>query len=196
MKHLHHILPRHAGGLDTPENLVELTIEEHANAHKELFEKYGRIQDKLAWQGLSGLISKEEIIEQLLKQPKSEEWKQKNRKPKKDKTKYFGHKNAKSLKGKPKSEEHKKSISDAHIGMKKDWLVGNKHAASLKGRTRDPAHQESINRALNDPEVKQKISSSWAKKTVVTCPHCGTQGKEGHNMNRYHFDKCKRIKNG
>lgn len=77
MKHLHHIIPRHAGGTDDPSNLVELTVEEHANAHKDLFEKYGRIQDKLAWQGLSGILNREEIIEQLLEQPKSEEWKQK-----------------------------------------------------------------------------------------------------------------------
>jgi hypothetical protein len=62
MKHKHHIIPKHAGGSNDPDNLVLLTVEEHAQAHKELYEKYGRWQDYYAWQGLSGQISKEEII--------------------------------------------------------------------------------------------------------------------------------------
>ena len=62
IKHKHHIIPRHAGGTDEPSNLVELTIEEHAEAHKILYEQYGRPEDKLAWQCLSGMLSKEEII--------------------------------------------------------------------------------------------------------------------------------------
>jgi hypothetical protein len=66
MKHTHHIIPKHMGGNDEPENLVELTIEEHAEAHRVMFEKYGRWQDKLAWQGLAGMIGKEELIHQML----------------------------------------------------------------------------------------------------------------------------------
>ena len=63
--HKHHIIPKHMGGTDDPENLVELTIEEHAEAHKKLFEKYGCWQDYLAWQGLAGLISKEELVRHI-----------------------------------------------------------------------------------------------------------------------------------
>jgi hypothetical protein len=58
--HKHHIVPRHAGGTDDPSNLVELTIEEHAQAHLELYEKYGRWQDQVAHQALLGNINKEE----------------------------------------------------------------------------------------------------------------------------------------
>jgi hypothetical protein len=54
MKHKHHIIPKHMGGTDDPENLIELTIEEHAEAHKVLFEKHGKIEDYWAWKGLSG----------------------------------------------------------------------------------------------------------------------------------------------
>jgi len=35
MKHKHHIVPKHMGGSDDPSNLIELTIEEHAEAHME-----------------------------------------------------------------------------------------------------------------------------------------------------------------
>jgi hypothetical protein len=62
MKHKHHIVPRHAGGSDNLENLIELTIEEHADAHKTLFETYGRWQDELAWKMLSGQIGKDEYL--------------------------------------------------------------------------------------------------------------------------------------
>jgi len=60
--HKHHIIPKHAGGTDDPSNIVELSVEEHALAHKELFEQYGRWQDRLAWRGLSGQIDSQELI--------------------------------------------------------------------------------------------------------------------------------------
>ena len=66
MKHKHHIKPKHEGGTDDPENLKELTIEEHAEIHRILYEKNGKIQDFLAWRGLAGLMAKEEIVKSLL----------------------------------------------------------------------------------------------------------------------------------
>lgn len=62
MKHIHHIVPKHAGGTDDPSNLIELTTEEHAEAHRLLYEQYGRWQDYCAWQALSGRIGQEEIL--------------------------------------------------------------------------------------------------------------------------------------
>ena len=54
------------GGTDELNNLIELSIEDHAEAHKKLWEDHGRWQDKLAWQGLAGMISKEDIIHEIL----------------------------------------------------------------------------------------------------------------------------------
>jgi len=69
MKHIHHIIPKHMGGTDDLSNLVELTIKQHAQAHKKLYKKYGHWEDKLAWQGLSGQLGpKEKVIEELYKQ--------------------------------------------------------------------------------------------------------------------------------
>ena len=38
-KHKHHIIPKHAGGSNDPNNFVFLTIEEHAEAHRKLYEE-------------------------------------------------------------------------------------------------------------------------------------------------------------
>lgn len=65
MKHTHHILPKHMGGSDDPSNLIELTIEEHAEAHRLLYEQHGHWQDNVAWQGLIGLIPHEKIMEEM-----------------------------------------------------------------------------------------------------------------------------------
>ena len=62
--HKHHIIPRHAGGGDAPTNIVVLTIPEHAEAHKKLYEEHGRWQDKVAWRQLSGQISCAEAIKE------------------------------------------------------------------------------------------------------------------------------------
>lgn len=62
MKHKHHIIPRHMGGTDDPTNLVELTVEEHADAHKKLYEDHGRWQDYVAWQGLAQLSTKQDLV--------------------------------------------------------------------------------------------------------------------------------------
>lgn len=64
--HIHHIIPRHAGGTNNPSNLVKLTIEEHAEAHRLLWEKHGRLEDKIAWLGLSGLTQEAANIGQEL----------------------------------------------------------------------------------------------------------------------------------
>jgi len=50
------------GGSDDPNNLVRLTIQEHADAHLELYRKHGKREDYIAWMGLSNQIGKEEII--------------------------------------------------------------------------------------------------------------------------------------
>jgi hypothetical protein len=65
--HKHHIIPKHAGGSNDKSNLIELTIEEHAEAHRVLYETYGRWQDRVAWLSLSGIMNDEERIYEILK---------------------------------------------------------------------------------------------------------------------------------
>jgi hypothetical protein len=59
--HKHHIVPRHMGGTDDKSNIKELTVEEHAQAHLKLYKQHGLWQDKLAYEGLIGLIPHAEM---------------------------------------------------------------------------------------------------------------------------------------
>jgi hypothetical protein len=54
------------GGTDDPSNIEKLTPSEHAEAHRKLYEKHGKIEDYLAWKGLEGFIGKEDIIKSLM----------------------------------------------------------------------------------------------------------------------------------
>ena len=40
-------------------------------------------------------------------------------------------------------------------------------------------------------EIKQKKASTLKNKPIVTCPHCGRQGKQLGRFLGYHFDNCK-----
>ena len=60
--HNHHMIPKHMGGSNDPENIIKLTPRQHALAHKKLYEEHGKQEDFIAWKGLSGHIGKEEII--------------------------------------------------------------------------------------------------------------------------------------
>lgn len=167
MKHLHHILPKHMGGTDDPSNLIELTVEEHAEAHRKLYEEYGRLQDKRAWLGLAKIMTGEEIINEILTSPKS--------------------------------EEHKRKISEAHKGKPKPWLIGTRNGAGNAGKPKSEEHKRKIAEAHTgkvrgefSEEWKQALKDAQARQPIRTCPHCGVTGK-GANMTRYHFDKCKKV---
>jgi hypothetical protein len=55
------------GGSNDKSNLVTLSVEEHAEEHRLLWEKYRKREDYVAWKCLSGAIGKEEIISELCK---------------------------------------------------------------------------------------------------------------------------------
>lgn len=72
MLHRHHIIPKHEwkrrfgslDGVDDSDNVVYLSVDQHAECHKWLFEQYGSWQDRIACAGLNNTLGKEEIIRQ------------------------------------------------------------------------------------------------------------------------------------
>lgn len=53
------------GGTDDPSNLIELSVEEHAEAHRLLWEQHGKKQDYCAWQALLKQMDKQEVRREL-----------------------------------------------------------------------------------------------------------------------------------
>ena len=58
--HKHHIIPRYMGGTDEPENLVEVTVTQHAMYHFCNYQLWGNEEDRIAWRTLSGQITLDE----------------------------------------------------------------------------------------------------------------------------------------
>ena len=109
------------GGTDDPSNLIKLTVKEHAEAHRLLYEEHGKQEDLVAWKGLSKQIGKEEIFLAT--------------------SSMGGHGN----RGKSKSKEHKKKISEANkmneiFRTPKSEKIKQKISNNMKGNTNSKNH--------------------------------------------------------
>ena len=140
--HKHHIIPRHAGGTNEKSNLIKLTIEEHAEAHRILYEKYGRWQDEVAWKSLSKQINCAEATK--LSQSLSNKGKNNFMYGKTgDKNPMYGKKGELSPHfGKKHTEETKKKKRMALIGRSYEDLHGKEKAEEIKNKFRKPKTEE------------------------------------------------------
>jgi hypothetical protein len=138
--HKHHIIPKHMGGTDDPSNLVEVTVKQHALLHKQLWEDLGYWQDYAAWQGLSNMMGREEIIRFLTTGERHHQY------------------------GKPRPDEVKAKISSRRRGQSlASWTEERrkKTVASLKGKRPCKATMEAARKAAigskRTEETKQKM---------------------------------------
>jgi hypothetical protein len=125
------------GGSDNPSNLAVVTIEQHALLHKQLWEDLNHWEDKVAWQMLSGQISRQEAIK--LAQSEGA----KNRKKK------FGQEN--HFYGKKHSDETKARISLSKKGTKppNKGLVGFNNKQSRMWEITDKQGNKMIIKGLS-----------------------------------------------
>jgi hypothetical protein len=65
MLHRHHIVPLHNGGVDDDSNIEVLTVEEHSEAHRLLWEEHHLTEDYVAWKALAGQIGRTDITRLL-----------------------------------------------------------------------------------------------------------------------------------
>ncbi len=171
-KHKHHIVPKHAGGSNDPSNIVSLTVQEHAEAHRLLWEKHGLTADFVAWKMLSGKndeaeqarleLAKEGFVN-FLKSERSDSWKQNI---------------SKSLQGRKQSEESKskksKALKQAYLDGKRDtwfsradksFFQNNYDAFKMsEGRKKSIRWKQSV---TSDEYRKKKSQSDPRSKTVV-----------------------------
>lgn len=182
--HAHHKIPLHAGGKDEIDNIVFLTVEEHAAEHKKLFELHGRWQDKIAWQMLSGMIGKEEAIN-IAQRNADKSW--------------------------MKTPEGRLLMSQAH---RRAIANGSKPPPWNKGLTKDddPRLQESSDRAklhmkegrincIGDhhrgknfsDDHKKGLSIAAKNRSKVICGHCNREVTP-QMYKRWHGESCKSYK--
>lgn len=165
--HKHHIIPRHMGGTDEPSNLIKLTIEEHAVAHKTLWEEHGLWQDKIAWQMLSGQISGAEAAQEVrrlanLGKKKSEETKKKISISKSNpsmitrKKMSVAKKGNKHRLGKEHTDETKEKCRIAAINQEKRNTGGYKLDDDFKEKKRKYMSDPDNNPAKR-PDVREKL---------------------------------------
>ena len=123
--HTHHIVPKHIFknhkelvpknlNLNSKENLIKLTVEQHAEAHKKLYEQHGFMEDYVAWKALSGSITSEEARILIITGNQY-----RLNKFHSDKTK---ERMSMVKRGKKFTKEHKQKISKSLIGKKNELL--------------------------------------------------------------------------
>ena len=185
-KETHHIVPKCMGGSDDKENLVELTGREHFIAHWLLCKIYDTPGLKKAF-GLMCLTGKNrsyKISSQLYELGRRRLSEAATGREVSMETR---EKISRALKGrkftkehlarmrKPKTEEAKKNIAAAKVG------VLNPMYGTISP-TRDVLHTK---------ETRDLISLRTKQGTEYPpCPHCGKKVNKGNAL-RWHYDKCK-----
>jgi hypothetical protein len=184
----HHVIPRCMGGVNTADNLVELTAREHFIIHKLLVEIYPT-ESKLvyAYWAMCNKQSSKKMLRNYKISSRDYQY-------------------AKELFSILSSKLHKgkKSWNSGIKTGKSSWNLGIPHSAETKHKI----GLKSKNRK-HSAETRQKRSQAllgnipWNKgvilgecKNKMTCPHCYLEGAGG-SMIRWHFDNCKfkKLKN-
>ena len=196
--HKHHIIPKHAGGSNDKSNIIELTVEQHSEAHRILYEKYGRWQDKIAWKALSGQITSDEARRQATIKTWSgrkhtdeaiqniKDGIKKSTYVRKPHTQSTKKRISEALIGHSVSDESRLKMSNSQIGIKPSQIARENMSKAQKGRniTWD------LNNNTQEANKKRSESMKGRKKQIIECPHCNKTGGEPQ-MKQWHFDKCK-----
>lgn len=131
MKEWHHLLPLEMGGTNSDDNHVLLGSEEHADAHMDLFRRYGNGNDLAEYRRLMAL---HEAEQRAVSPPPS-----------------TGHKS----KGIPKKPEHRKAISLAKRGQ----YVSDEHrakiSATMKGNKNSQGHSSDEYKERHSKRMKE-----------------------------------------
>jgi len=142
MLHMHHVVPRHMGGSNDPSNLIELTIKQHADAHRVLYEEHGKLEDYVAYKSLLKQMVNEERQEIL--------------------SSIGGNNN----RGKPKSESHKAKVSESikewhkHRDSARSEETIKKISASMMGNTSSKDHSSAEYKMKQSAAMK----AAWARR--------------------------------
>lgn len=170
--HKHHIIPRHLGGTNDPSNLLEVTVEEHAEIHRRLYEEEGRWQDRIAWLTLSGQITKEEASILAVKMANTGNKYSLGRKASKE-TRL---KQSLAKKGRKLSAEHRRKIGAGNTGRIQSEETRRKISNGLRGENNgmygmtgdlNPARRSGVGAKISNALKGKKLSEEHKKKLSV-----------------------------
>lgn len=165
------------GGTDNSNNLIELTVKQHALEHKKLYKRYGKWEDKIAWQTLSGQMTRYEAQQQVrrlanLGKKQTKESKLKNSFKKKEwwTDKSNREKIIKNMMGRtnrlgiPFTKEQKRKISES--------LKGNTNKLGKTGPQENPFIGQrqwllGKNNHAKRPDVREKLRLSALKREAL-----------------------------
>jgi hypothetical protein len=163
--HMHHIIPKHMGGTDDSSNLIRLTVEEHAQAHLDLFQNHGKIEDFIAYKALSKQIniSDASYLAWIIGSYKGGYAKKPNSKSAYNKTEYYC------------------------VGCRKRV----KPSAIMKGHILCFQQKYDIPRTQNSSYKTSEDGKKMAMKNnnKVKCDYCEKEGQY-RAMKRWHFENC------
>ena len=168
MREKHHIIPLHEWkrrfdptatrrnkDFNALDNTVWLTTEQHAEAHKWLWEHYGHVGDKLAFQIKSGIIGKEELFLIMCSENGKKGRGRKQHSETKEKRRNLMLGNTLS-KGRKQSPEHVEKRISKLRGRSLTPEMKARISTTLKGRTLGPhsiSHNMKISLALKGRKI-------------------------------------------
>ena len=220
-KEKHHIIPRSLGGSNLTENLIELTAKEHFICHLLLIKMVnGKDRYRMVYAAMQmTMINKRDRYKissrmyEILKTQLSEslsgmsfEERYGNDRAIEIKNK-IGEKSVgrKPMLGKKHSDETKKKISESKIGVSTPKSLETKQKMSETWKKIAPDRSGEKNpmygkeQKIKTKELISKANSGknngmfgkYKNAPIIQCPHCGREGKDGPNFNRWHFTRCK-----
>ena len=180
-KHIHHILPVRLGGTEDESNKVELTVEQHAEAHRRLYEQHGKTEDLQAWKGLAALVGKDEEVYEARRATTTA-------------------RNSRDIAAGTHNFQGDRNPSRRKVAAgTHHWQAHNGHSARQavderqRELVRDGEHHWLSAEHAAEVGARSKRLISEGKHPFGakrTCPHCGKAG-QGAAMTRWHFDNCR-----
>jgi hypothetical protein len=192
--HKHHIIPKYMGGPDTPENLVEVTVTQHAMFHFCNYQLWGNEEDRLAWRGLSGQITPDEIALEAMALGSSKSGK----KHKENKTGIFARSpeemSEHGRKSGNKHKENKTGVCGLSLEERiKAGLKGGKIGGIIQGN-RNKENKTGVcglsSEELSEAGKKSNFQKWQCTETGYVSTACGLT----HYQNKRGIDTSKRIK--
>lgn len=157
----HHIVPRALGGGDEPENLIRLTAADHLFAHLLL----AKIHGGKMWYAMIFMfrpakqlvgVSRGKRLRHIAAFIRREQIRIQTGKLRPDVSV--------ALRGKPKSEAHRRNISKARMGWRDSYETRAKKSEALRNRVHSPERNAKLSAALKGRERSPEHSAKIAAK--------------------------------